>query len=396
MRLPKLVAPTRTAPLAALLALSTVVAALPAPALADDTDPDLKIEFAGLAQDQRTVRFVVTNVGKEKAPATKATVETLSPGAANEKTFDIPSLAKRGGKHELTYTLAAPCDGHRVRGIVELKKDENPGNNDVEATVCEAKPKPESKPQGQPKPDTKPSGQVGTTLDEARANGGLSRAGGLASGGPATTLDEARENGLALTDPTPEHMKPGTHTLELRPSHERTVIQRRDTGVTPVRDGTVGWFQREGSVGGEVIAVSQRAVTFDLGKLDGIERKFISKAVLSFDESPFAWKNGDGSDRFVDGCVAQLGIASVEWTGRNQQARVPSTIIEDVTPSARTEWDVTGHVRDQVRFPDDASLRHGYTLDGSLMFHQLNADDHSSCMSTISNVRLTITYTVLQ
>jgi hypothetical protein len=393
MRLPTVVSPKRTASLAALLALSTVVAALPTPALADDEDPDLKIEVAGLASDQKTVRFVVTNVGKEKAPATKATVETLSPGAANEKTFEIPSLAKRGGKHEFAYTLAAPCDGHRVRGIVELKKDENPGNNDVEATVCEPKPKPESKPQGQPKPDSKPSGGVAGTLEEARTTGGLER---VQSGGVTSTLEEARMAGnLERLDSTPAHMRPGTHTIVLQPSAARTIKQTKGDGLSPPTSDHVGWYQYEG-FGSDVVAVHQLAVAFDLSEYDTIDRKFVSKAVLSFDESPAYWKNGDGSDRFVDGCVAQLGIASTEWASRNLNARVPSTLYEDVTPSGKQEWDVTHHVRDQLREPDNAALRYGYTLDGSLMIHQLDADDHSSCMSEVTNVRLTITYTVLQ
>jgi len=386
--------PKRTAPLAALLALSTVVAALPTPALADDTDPDLKIEFAGIGQDAKTLRFVVTNVGKEKAPATKATLETLSPGPANEKTFQIPALDKRGGKHELTYTLAAPCDGHRVRGIVELKKDENPGNNDVEATVCEAKPKTENKPQGQPKPDNKPSGgSIGTSLEEARTTGALER---VQSGGVTSTLEEARKSGnLERLDPTPAHLRPGTHTLVLRPTASRTIAQTKGGGAAPATAGTVGWYQYEGFTT-DSVAVTQQAVNFDLGDFDKIERKFVSKAVLSFDESPHTWRNGDGSDRFVDGCVAQLGLASVEWASRDLNARVPATLYEDVTPSAKTEWDVTHHVRDQLRSPEDTGLRHGYTLDGSLMLDQLDADDHSSCMSDVSNIRLTVTYTVLQ
>jgi len=134
------------------------------------------------------------------------------------------------------------------------------------------------------------------------------------------------------------------------------------------------------------------AVRFDLGQLDEVPRKAVSKALLTFDERSEYWTNALGTDRRdVAGCVAVLGFATTDWLGRTQ-GLFPNDYYTDVIPGASREWDVTGRLRDQVRFPQDQSLRFGYVLRGAL--EELEGEDSTSCLSLISNVRLTITYDV--
>src|SRR3712207_1786154 len=83
-----------TAPLAALLALAVAATSVPAPALADEEDPDLEVRYLGPGTAPEFQRFEVKNVGKEKAPRTTLTVRTLKPGPANEQSYDVPALDK--------------------------------------------------------------------------------------------------------------------------------------------------------------------------------------------------------------------------------------------------------------------------------------------------------------
>jgi hypothetical protein len=48
----------------------------------------------------------------------------------------------------------------------------------------------------------------------------------------------------------------------------------------------------------------------------------------------------------------------------------------------------------QLAFPQDESLRFGYVLRGGI--ENPRADDSTSCMSKVSNIRLEVTYTVPQ
>jgi hypothetical protein len=143
-----------------------------------------------------------------------------------------------------------------------------------------------------------------------------------------------------------------------------------------------------------IAVVSQTAIEFDLAKLEELPRKAVTRAALTFDEDAFAWTDADGRSRVVPGCVAVLGFATVDWTPQPfPQTLFPNELYDDVTPGASKEWNVTSRVQSQMQYPQDRSLRYGYILRGSLE-EELEGEDDTSCMSDLSNIRLTVTYVV--
>lgn len=115
----------------AALAATLLLALSPAPAALADDDSDLAIEHVGPVQTPQVLVFKVSNVGKENAPPTTATVKTIARGPANRQTIEIPRLPE-GASLRFTYDLAAECDGTMVRAKVNLQKDEDRDNNTVE------------------------------------------------------------------------------------------------------------------------------------------------------------------------------------------------------------------------------------------------------------------------
>jgi hypothetical protein len=355
--------------------------------------PDLEVTGLTLQTNalgqvsEREVMFRVLNIGTEDAPASTARVEISGPvvnvtgsSSAVVRTVSVPALKAGGNPFYGTAELPGPCDGHIVKIWVDLKDDAESGNNSVGPTkVCPEMPK---APQGE---------TVGETINEARRGGGTT-----------LNLPNMGENTVdygGAPDPKPEHLRPGTHTLTLNPSYF-DMRARSSSGTIYSGVRWVGWEQDEDSDPFSVYQgswlVAQTAVNFDLGELDEVPTKAIQKALLTFDESPSRWTDGDGEPRTVAGCVAVLGIATANPALTPSRELYPNAYYHDIIPSASREWDVTGHVRDQVRFPQDASLRHGYVLRGALEEAELTIEDDSSCTSNISNPRLHITYVVPQ
>jgi hypothetical protein len=62
-----------------------------------------------------------------------------------------------------------------------------------------------------------------------------------------------------------------------------------------------------------------------------------------------------------------------------------------VTRPARRQW--TPPERRRLENPNDRSLRFGYVLRGALEL--LDGDDNASCLSSVSNIHLKVTYEVL-
>jgi hypothetical protein len=351
--------------------------------------PDLEVTGGTLFKNtfgqtsDRQVLFRVRNIGDEDAPATTARAEITGPGPAVERQVPVPAL-KAGGDPFYGYAdLPEDCNGHSVKISVDLKIDASLSNNSVGPNkLCPEKPK---APQGQA-----PAGPAaGETVDEARRRG-LDR--NIAGLGQENTVDYGD---AAII---PEHMRPGTHTVTFDPSVARSVRRRDHSGIDctvvlglAANSWAVGWSQHEQIFCTEVV-VGQTAVKFDLGMLDQVPRKLVTKAQLTFDETPFRWTDSEGNDRFVAGCVAVLGIATVDWAGLNLDALIPNEDFENVVPSAKREWNVTDHVRRQVQYAEDQSLRYGYVLRGAL--EQLDGDDSTSCLSEISKVQLQVTYLV--
>lgn len=208
--------------------------------------------------------------------------------------------------------------------------------------------------------------------------------------GPLTKIDAE----LVLV---PEHLRPGKHTLTLEPSEVHTVQKGWAFGgddcalsiLAPLGEGLlVGWYQREGGFGGCGYArVAQTAVNFDFASLVPIPLTDIERAVLTHDETRVHWTDGSGTPRNVPGCVAAVGVPTVDWPGWNDQ--IPNTTHLDVTPGSAKEWDLTVPFEEQVI---RAKPRLGFVLRGSL--EQLEAEDDTSCLSAVSNIRLQVTYEI--
>jgi hypothetical protein len=353
-----------------------------------DEEPDLKLEFVGL-NGQREARFKITNVSVWWADETKLTVETTAPAAGNKVTLNVENLDP-GQSAELVYRLAADCDGHVVQATVTPAKnyagvpEANTANNQLKPTVCSAK---KFEPGADVRKDNVAVSDVLAKPNTVEVVTGQ-------------TVDDVLD---ALK---PEHMQRGVHMLEFRPSVTNVQSLHKYQGAASYtdiresgdrRDGdsdvTAGWRQREAQTG-DPVDIYQGLVDFDIAKLDEVERKVISLAVISFREKPIHWTNGEGAPEHKDGCVARLRKADEPWVGKSLQNHwVPSSnIIDDLIPGM-VEVAVTGHVQRQQYFPDDPSLRYGYVFMGSL--DDGTGDDDSSCVSLVENIRLRVTYTVL-
>jgi hypothetical protein len=351
--------------------------------------PDLEVTGLTLQTNalgqvsDREVMFRVANIGSDDAPATTARVEITGPvvnvtgsGSAVVRSVPVPALKAGANPFYATAELPGVCDGHIVKVSVDLKGDAAAGNNsDGPTKVCPELPPPSA-------------GAVGGTLDQARRQGtGLS----LPNPGAQNTVDYGD---AAII---PEHMRPGTHTLVFEPSASVVAFKKTSSYATGdylvnYTDNPVGWAQDETPLGFKTI-VAQVAVKFDLGQLDELPRKIVTGAVLTFDEQPLYWTDSEGHDRFVAGCVAVLGTATVDWASQpGINALIPNQEYDNVIPSASREWDVTDHVQQELRYKSDVSLRYGYVLRGAL--EDVEGDDDTSCMSRISNIRLRVTYDV--
>ncbi len=384
----------------------------PAPALAQNERPDLAIELVGLSPNNpREVRLRVRNVGQWWADATSATVETTAPTAGNKETTKVPDLDPKQQPQgptpdvfEFTYKLAADCDGHAVKASLAAAKtfngntEANLANNTVGPTkLCAAKSQPAPKPGTQSGPVVvKPVGEVAVAKPEGIL---ISPAGDVAQANPPPRESQTRIGNEIVV--IPEHLRPGLHgdggewpPLVFEPSAALWKLIEHKSGVLgwPLPDGpAVGWSQFEGGLpplGGDVVQVAQTAVAFDLSKLDEVPRKDIIRATLTFDEVAARWTDGEGRLRFVRGCVSVLGVATVDWANQRIEGLFPNRTVASVTPQATSAWDVTAQVRDRA-------APFGYVLRGSLE-ENLEADDDSSCMSTLSNIRLTVVYRVTE
>jgi hypothetical protein len=93
-------------------------------ALAEDEIPDLRVEFLPLPlpNDERNVRFRVTNISTWWADETTLAVQTVSPGPPNPAALFVENL-DLGQSTIVTYTLAAGCDAHEVVAVLVPAKN---------------------------------------------------------------------------------------------------------------------------------------------------------------------------------------------------------------------------------------------------------------------------------
>ncbi len=159
----------------------------------------------------------------------------------------------------------------------------------------------------------------------------------------------------------------------------------------------VGWAQKlgddiNGGNPGCTSVVGQAGVRFDISKLVNNTPKFVTSAHLTFSESPGKWTDGQGNQRSVAGCVSGIGIANTDFVASPPifGTLFSYDLYDDVTPSATQDFDVTQPVQDWF---SPSSPRYGFILKGSI--EDLQNDDASSCLSSISNMTLHVNYSVI-
>jgi hypothetical protein len=378
-----------------------------------DTDgkvPDLKIEVVGFKDpsNQRDVVIRVTNVSQSWSTETRATVVTVEPGPANKVDLRVPDLdpnwapkpqGETDFKFEFTYTLTGPCDGHTIKATLTTGKDwegdpeKNVANNTVQKQLCSAKAQVTSTPTATPTatatPDQSQFANPNTNIASIRP--------GRLPAALAVEGANAQATAAALAA-TPEAMRPGEHTLELAPSALKGLELQKFEGLfapfgSDSIDGTrVGWFQHESDSlfsNSSVVQVAQVAVNFDLGTLDEIANKTIKDAVLTYTETPAAWQSASGDFEAKGGCVEILGRATAVWDGQNLKTLFPNELILGPRAGGGTEWAVKDYV---AGWANNTRPRLGFVLRGGN--EDPHGDDNTSCMSTISDIKLTIRYEV--
>jgi hypothetical protein len=344
--------------------------------------------------------FVVTNIGQWWVGPTTAAIEATEPFFINQSwmkadanTAKIPDLDPKGQEGEnpssATFSIDIDCPHGPTSVKVTLAPatdwagdvETNLANNTVEVKVCTGQP---AAPKPAPsKPTPTPAAQ------------------------PA---------------PKPAPAPPGSKSISLSPSATRSVevYRTHDTlsgwsapkaignllSDTPV----AGWGQDED--GGHVINstgawIYQTAVQFKAANpLEAGKATNITKATVTFGESALYWTSGSGAAQDKpDGCVV-VRVPSGDWVKSPPALLIPF-ITDARSPAPKKlgprEWDVTQAFRWQYDPANRGILAPGATpppigfgflLTGEPALTSLNADDDTRCTSTLSDIKLNLTFTV--
>jgi hypothetical protein len=352
----------------------------PAPAKAD-ARPDLKIEYMGYYSpgvNDQVIKFKVTNVGKAKSTAIKAKVVTLEPEPTPwQRDLDVRSLAPNESV-EIDYPLAASCNGHRVLATINDPLDFPSANDRVEAEVCKAKSAPP--PQGGP---IIPSDQLSQSSNNK----------------PGTAINAPIEEELLK----PEHLRLGEHTMDVPASVSRyrwvNYLRKDDDSSwcfapedTP--DTRIG-FAFSAISGCESNIVYQYITDFNLQWLRTIQRKLVVRAELLYDERIAGAENGAGVDILAESiagggtCIGRVGLAPNDFEARIENKQLIST---DASLGDRVAggWDVTREIQYHMVPQTDWN---GFVLHG--WDENLGAVSNAVCVSSVTNVRLRLTYIIL-
>jgi hypothetical protein len=348
--------------------------------------PDLQMSCLRCIDANHDLAFQVTNIGGQPARAVTATVEKVAPAQSprDAREFPVPAL-QPGQSFAFTYRIGPGLclSGLTVRTSAALDIDVNPSDNSFTQQVCD---------------DIHIVAPLRSLATRLPRRPGVSQVASVAPGANAPVGD--------LVFP---ERAPGTHHVDLFPSASQSRLQstRWVQGLACFTDHIaddgqqrVGWEQEAGS------GVAQTAVRFDFSQLDQIRTKQVTAAMLTFDEQEARWTEFDGSPRQVPGCVAVLGLANSDWAaGDPSDGLFPNATILDFRPwpSDRQDFngrqfDVTGWV--QTMFFDNLPVgpdlrtprRFGFVLRGAI--EDLDNGDFTSCMSTVSNIQLHLTYDV--
>jgi hypothetical protein len=230
-----------------------------------------------------------------------------------------------------------------------------------------------------------------------------------------------------VVEPPPFVVSPfaaGTHTVDLSVARSlKRAVSRafNDWKVFPSQNDQllVGWQQIELDGTPIMTASSQVAVQFDTSLLDRIPEKVITEAILTYDEKQATgcnhglpgggpcWTSGSRQpEDKPNGCVV-VRVPSTDWTAVAPDGEFPYISHPSGRPAVNRldvrEWDVTEPFRWQKQpgaMPlqpptgDALSSGFGFLLSGGLTIDQLAAEDNTSCLSELSNIRLRTTYTI--
>lgn len=420
---------TCRAQLAVLTPLALASLITPAPALAGTPVPDAKIDIVGLdPNNQSRVIIRVTNVGPSWTQNNSVKVEAIPSEAGAAATLPVDNLNVPGSPDynkddkyydeidEVVFSLKAACKpGVKVRATLTTAKaydgtpEKNLANNTVERELC-------------------PSGGEGMSPLPSRPGAPADR--------PLPVPDLARFL-LPINVPTrpatltgPDFTSPGQHTLTLGGRNASSAGQQKTfhdfwggcykyKPFPGVLRGAVGFANTETADGSRCGAVNlQVALDFDDSPLRQIPNARIDKATLTYDEAQpilcplvetletFCWSSGSRKpENKPNGCV-EIKVPTVDWVKRPEEGLIPYSTSPRPAPKRLDPhtWDVTEPFswqfdsRNKPLTPpggQDAVSGFGFLMTGAIPINQLDGNDNTVCISKVSNVSLTITYTVL-
>lgn len=336
-----------------------------------DARPDLEITFAGFNApgiNDQLIKFLVTNRGNGPSVATVARVVTSRPEPTPWfRELDVKALAP-GESAEIFYPLAASCNGHLVRALVNVPGDSNATNNFLEWEVCP----------------------------------------------PPIIVQNP-------PDLPPAHLRSGRHAPALTPVAARTFAHGRTLGDCSNIDRELRDQARQPLfplvAGFQNIAVEhvlatdcqangiwQAAFRFDLSQVReawSTRRAAIVGADLTFTETPYApligpqppvtfgyWNPPGPSRTYVqtNTCWPRLARPTVDWNGRPNDL-IPNEVLRD--PGEIGRWNLLDEMGRMLTFPELEVQ--GFVILGHN--EEMHFND-ATCQSKIDDVKLTVTYVV--
>ena len=342
-------------------------------------EPDLKLELVGLAPgNPREVQFKITNVSQWWADETTARFETVSPTAGNAQTGIFVENLDPGQSTIVTYTLAAPCDGHVVKGEVAAAKnyagvaESNLANNRFNdpKPVC---PKAQGIPEGAI--DQNP---LGITPDDLNAPLDL----GIVPK-PSRPLVFSGEMTISASQVLMASQRGG----------EDAALLQNFVAPRTIPDGKFGvgyWNEAAKNFLGDVNPsdVWQTRAVFDLSELKKLPGLDITHASLTYDEDVLMAGEGP-PDVFtpVDKptCVAGVYPALTAGLQNDLFTSGPASLVRE--PGGPLQpWDITPG----VEFWLDDKPNFGVVFRGFSESHDFN---NSRCLGAIYNIRIIVPYT---
>jgi hypothetical protein len=341
------------------LALFSALTGWNGPAYA--AQPDYQVQPQAVQSGEAVFRII--NLGADNGGSSTARIERLDKAGVAAKDYPIPKL-KISEFADIRYALTDPCPTIRLKVTADAKndvKESNEGNNVWQ--------------------------------------GGLQCPAGVE--GKLTSVDQ--DSGLdRISQDCPGLVRPAECTVELEPSHARTLHLVRITGPTG-RDSAaplVGPYQvgyhyvyHFVLLGGnnKKMEVFHVAAKFDLAEIQQHRKKFVNRALFEYDEIFVLSRDDDGNDAGPLLCSDHLGRATEYWGDDSRTLIDSETVVARRSGGGtRQQWDVTSLVQSWLAFPAD---NYGLIVQGE---DRGWPDIDAACLAELRNLQLTVTFTVLE